>query len=456
MAYVAQRPWFHGSRVTKQREKPSVLRLLNGTLLENLLFGMPEDAQKLEETLESCALLQDWLVSDLGPSNWWRDASLAANLLRINIIPGTWTKSFHVSPVLWFSLFCLFPACPREKNHTISCTHEGRQLLFTFEHLQLLGIWQIFPLEPFNDTGIGMLQSFLTVHQLNPWATHTSTILSQPPKKSWGTKTYFIVHVCSWLLFLGVVILTSQVSVFRAPGLGGPAVGPCHPGGRGGRPAVRRSEATPGAGAGRLQRSAGGDGALTSTRFWFGFWLGCGCWRMNKQKTWSNFRIRCCYTLSFCIVFEDTSVLLFWALSIFNFVLGCGCGCGVGCLSSLQVVLMDDVLSALDAHVGKHVFEKVICQQLAGRTRILVTHQVQYWSHPAVTRTIFDFGYALVTFVWSDWSYFMRFWLQLKYRWSLMFGFGPATFDDKLSHPIPAFLLGAVRQELNTFGEFWC
>jgi ABC-type polar amino acid transport system ATPase subunit len=49
---------------------------------------------------------------------------------------------------------------------------------------------------------------------------------------------------------------------------------------------------------------------------------------------------------------------------------------------------MDDVLSALDAHVGRHVFEKVICGQLRGKTRLLVTHQVQYWSHPAVTRTV--------------------------------------------------------------------
>jgi hypothetical protein len=27
--------------------------------LENLLFGLPEDPQKLQDTLESCALLQD-------------------------------------------------------------------------------------------------------------------------------------------------------------------------------------------------------------------------------------------------------------------------------------------------------------------------------------------------------------------------------------------------------------
>jgi len=52
-----------------------------------------------------------------------------------------------------------------------------------------------------------------------------------------------------------------------------------------------------------------------------------------------------------------------------------------------KVILMDDVLSALDAHVGHYVFESVICKQLQGKTRIMVTHQIQYWSHPAVDRS---------------------------------------------------------------------
>ena len=56
--------------------------------------------------------------------------------------------------------------------------------------------------------------------------------------------------------------------------------------------------------------------------------------------------------------------------------------------SGAQVILMDDVLSALDAHVGHYVFESVICKQLQGKTRIMVTHQIQYWSHPAVDRIL--------------------------------------------------------------------
>ncbi|KAG8702705.1 hypothetical protein FRC09_004597 [Ceratobasidium sp. 395] len=43
-----------------------------------------------------------------------------------------------------------------------------------------------------------------------------------------------------------------------------------------------------------------------------------------------------------------------------------------------DVVLLDDPLSALDAHVGKAVFQNVIQGALAGRTRILVTHALHF------------------------------------------------------------------------------
>ncbi|XP_066250978.1 ATP-binding cassette sub-family C member 4-like [Euwallacea similis] len=43
-----------------------------------------------------------------------------------------------------------------------------------------------------------------------------------------------------------------------------------------------------------------------------------------------------------------------------------------------DIYLLDDPLSAVDTHVGKHLFEKCIVKHLKGKTRILVTHQLQY------------------------------------------------------------------------------
>lgn len=40
--------------------------------------------------------------------------------------------------------------------------------------------------------------------------------------------------------------------------------------------------------------------------------------------------------------------------------------------------IFDDPLSAVDAHVGKHIFEECIFKYLKHKTRILVTHQLQY------------------------------------------------------------------------------
>ncbi|KAJ2903457.1 ATP-dependent bile acid permease [Zalerion maritima] len=45
--------------------------------------------------------------------------------------------------------------------------------------------------------------------------------------------------------------------------------------------------------------------------------------------------------------------------------------------SRAGILVMDDIFSAVDAHVGRHIFEKCLCGPLGeGRTRILVTHHV--------------------------------------------------------------------------------
>ncbi|ALC47144.1 CG11897 [Drosophila busckii] len=43
-----------------------------------------------------------------------------------------------------------------------------------------------------------------------------------------------------------------------------------------------------------------------------------------------------------------------------------------------DIYLLDDPLSAVDTHVGKHIFDKCIRDFLANKIRILVTHQLQY------------------------------------------------------------------------------
>ena len=43
-----------------------------------------------------------------------------------------------------------------------------------------------------------------------------------------------------------------------------------------------------------------------------------------------------------------------------------------------DLYLLDDPLSAVDAHVGQFLFRETICNILKSKTRIMVTHQVQY------------------------------------------------------------------------------
>ena len=48
--------------------------------------------------------------------------------------------------------------------------------------------------------------------------------------------------------------------------------------------------------------------------------------------------------------------------------------------SDSQIILMDDPLSAVDAHVGRHIFEQAICGLLRNKCRLLATHQLHVLS----------------------------------------------------------------------------
>ena len=45
------------------------------------------------------------------------------------------------------------------------------------------------------------------------------------------------------------------------------------------------------------------------------------------------------------------------------------------------IILMDDPISALDANVKKKIFKKVFMKKFAGKTRVLVTHAVDFLEH---------------------------------------------------------------------------
>ncbi len=45
--------------------------------------------------------------------------------------------------------------------------------------------------------------------------------------------------------------------------------------------------------------------------------------------------------------------------------------------SGARIALLDDPLSAVDAHVGRRMWERCLCGALRGATRVLVTHQMQ-------------------------------------------------------------------------------
>lgn len=53
--------------------------------------------------------------------------------------------------------------------------------------------------------------------------------------------------------------------------------------------------------------------------------------------------------------------------------------------AAADVLLLDDPLSAVDAHVGRALFEGCICGTLAGTTRLLVTHQLQVRARRSTT-----------------------------------------------------------------------
>ena len=49
--------------------------------------------------------------------------------------------------------------------------------------------------------------------------------------------------------------------------------------------------------------------------------------------------------------------------------------------ANADINILDDCLSAVDAHVGKHIFEQCLRGALIGKTVIFVTHQSHFLPH---------------------------------------------------------------------------
>lgn len=72
--------------------------------------------------------------------------------------------------------------------------------------------------------------------------------------------------------------------------------------------------------------------------------------------------------------------------------------------NAFDIVLLDDPFSALDAHVGKHVFENAVQGALAGKTRVIVTHALHFCAFhcPRFQASVSNVLYVVLTPWWSQ------------------------------------------------------
>jgi ABC-type histidine transport system ATPase subunit len=76
-----------------------------------------------------------------------------------------------------------------------------------------------------------------------------------------------------------------------------------------------------------------------------------------------------------------------------------------------EIILLDDPLSAVDAHVGRNLFTNAICGALGSKTRLLVTHQIHFL--PEVRRACSTRRYLDAQGVIAEqgalpWAFFLR------------------------------------------------
>ncbi|KAJ3169079.1 hypothetical protein HDU87_000864 [Geranomyces variabilis] len=109
--------------------------------------------------------------------------------------------------------------------------------------------------------------------------------------------------------------------------------------------------------------------------------------------------------------------------------------------SDADILLLDDPLAALDARVGKVIFEDTICGALRDKTRVLVTHQLQFAAKADVVMVL-DHGRIAETGAFRDLL------ADKESRLSFLMSLYKLDEDDSTAPTGDAALAGDARDEL--------
>ncbi|GMM42117.1 hypothetical protein DAHU10_030270 [Hanseniaspora uvarum] len=107
-----------------------------------------------------------------------------------------------------------------------------------------------------------------------------------------------------------------------------------------------------------------------------------------------------------------------------------------------DIYLFDDVLSAVDAHVGKHIMDNCLLDYLNGKTRVLATHQLNLIEHA-----------DRVIFLNSDYTYTMGTVDELLASTPGFKTLMDNSTNEKVAKPAKKLKYGDDSKELITFGE---
>lgn len=67
--------------------------------------------------------------------------------------------------------------------------------------------------------------------------------------------------------------------------------------------------------------------------------------------------------------------------------------------SEADIYLLDDPLSAVDTHVANDLFEDCIMGYLGNKTRLLVTHQLQFLKYADIILVVNNVSYIILLFI---------------------------------------------------------